>query len=1027
MSVEEMPHTHPVSLFKAASPRVFTIPPAVSFLDALARTLLDALDRPESPFALSDAIILLTTKRAARALGQAFLDARHGAATLLPRIRTIGDIDPDDAGLAELGEALNLTPMIEPIARRLTLARLIRARDKGNSWSEDPVAALGAAEALAQLLDGAAMTSPSGEPFDWTALELLIDQSDLAKHWEQSTTFLKIITHMWPAYLQEIDRVDPGVRQRRGIESLIETWRTKPPEGAVILAGSTGSMPITRDLMACVARLPKGCVVLPGLDQSLADANWVVARHDDQHPQRAMAEALEAIGIDRTGVLIWPNAHETTPLRLRRIVLNEALTPQEATSDWPSRIGEIGPDKIATGLSGLSLVEAATEEEEANIIALELRETLEHEGQTAALVTPDAHIARRVAAKLARWGIAIDVSAGTELGETAVGAFVRLVAYWAIDPAHPVALASLLGHSLTCLGRDRSWIQRWASCLEISLLRGARKDVDLAGLLARAKVLPAKDWKNLGQDDAATARERVCDLIQALEDVLATSGPISGTLDVIAGSVACICEALAHTSTSTGGEILWRGEAGEACAQFFAGLIAHGNKLDPIDIGQSGRTLDCLMQGQVVRPRGTHPLLAILGPLEARLLRFDKVILAGLDEGVWPKGSPPDPFLSRAMRAKLKLPSPDTRIGLSAHDFAQLAAAPRVIMTRAKRRNDSPAIMSRWLWRLKTLARGALGEAGAVRALKANPDWQTCLRHHERNRTFDPSLAIPRPKPPVSARPNEFSATQIETWIRDPYRIYVEKILTLRALDPLGGLPGVGERGSAIHAGTEIVGDWHLASPADPISELRAAFLRDLKAAGYRDFALAREMSRLETSIMWLAPHETARLANGWCPHIEQWGQITLETPNGPLTIRAKSDRIDVGPAGVEILDFKSGIPATDKQIMTLMSAQLPATALIVARGGYKNIPAQIPTDLLHIRLGGRDVGVIGGVHGDTSVGELIDKIEMTLIKMFAKYNDPDWAYLSKPRVQFIKKANYDEVTDRLARRAEWADVEGGE
>lgn len=92
---------HPIkSLFDGPEPRVFTIPPAVSFLDCLARTLLKELDRPETPFALSDAIILLPTKRAARALGQAFLDARDGAATLLPRIRTLGDIDPDDAGLA---------------------------------------------------------------------------------------------------------------------------------------------------------------------------------------------------------------------------------------------------------------------------------------------------------------------------------------------------------------------------------------------------------------------------------------------------------------------------------------------------------------------------------------------------------------------------------------------------------------------------------------------------------------------------------------------------------------------------------------------------------------------------------------------------------------------------------------------------------------------------------------------------------------------------------------------------------------
>jgi ATP-dependent helicase/nuclease subunit B len=1013
------------SLFERLEPRVFTIPPAASFLDVLAKTLLGELDRPETPFALSDAIILLPTKRAARALGQAFLDARDGAATLLPRIRTIGDIDPDDAGLAELGEGLNLTPIIEPMSRRLTLARLIRARDRQTQWSNDPVAALSAADALAELLDAAAMMAPTAQPFDWAVLDTLVDDKDLAHHWEQSTTFLKIITQVWPEYLEAQDRVDPGAKQRRGIESLIETWSTKPPKGAVILAGSTGSMPITRELMACVARLPRGCVVLPGLDTNLTPVNWNAARRDDQHPQRAMAEALEAIQVSLGDVRQWPGVTESEPLSHRRTVLNEALTPQEATSDWPSRIQEIGANNIASGLSGLCLVEAATEEEEANIIALELRETLQYSGQTGALVTPDANIARRVAAKLARWGIAIDVSAGRPLGETTIGTFIRLVTNWASDPADPVALVGLLGHPLTCAGHSRTWVHYWASCLEINLLRGARKDQDLSAMRARLETIKPKNWRALGDDTPEIAVHSIAALIDTLSDILGPTGDIGGTLDQVAQRIAGLCEALASRDDRAGAETLWRGEAGEAGAQFFAALIAQGSAFDTIEHHQVSRVLDYLLQGQVVRPRGTHPQLAILGPLEARLLRFDKIVLAGLDEGVWPKAPPPDPFLSRAMRARLGLPSPDTRIGLSAHDFAQLAAAPRVILTRAKRRNDSPAIMSRWLWRLKTLTRGALGDAASADALAPKPNWQMRLRHHEPHRVFDPSLAIPRPKPPVSARPTAFSATQIETWIRDPYRVYIEKILGLRALDPLGGAPGVSERGVAIHAATEIVGTWFNNHPRDGLQQMVDAMERHLKAAGYRGTALSRELTRLEASVAWLVPFELERLKKGWRPYVEQWGEAVLDTPHGPLKITAKSDRIDIGPLGLEVLDFKSGTPSTDRQVMTLMSAQLPATALIIARGGYPDIPALVPTDLAHIRLGGREVGLVGGVHNDTNVSELVDKVETTLIKLFGKYMDANWAYLSKPRVQFIKAANYDEPSDRLARRAEWADVEG--
>ncbi len=62
---------------------------------------------------------------------------------------------------------------------------------------------------------------------------------------------------------------------------------------------------------------------------------------------------------------------------------------------------------IAEGLNGIQLIAAADPAEEALVIALALRETLEHDGRTAALVTPDRDLARRVAAELSRWEIAI--------------------------------------------------------------------------------------------------------------------------------------------------------------------------------------------------------------------------------------------------------------------------------------------------------------------------------------------------------------------------------------------------------------------------------------------------------------------------------------------------------------------------------------------------------------------------------------------------------------------------------------------
>ncbi len=1014
-------------LFETPTPRVFTIPPAVSFLDVLAHTLVQALSREETPFALSDAIIVLPTRRAARGLAQAFLNCSPQTATLLPRIRTLGDLNPDDAGLGEFGDDLDQAPAIDPLARRLILARLIQARGVQSDWSADPVSALLAADALADLLDSAAMMASGADSFDWSKLTTLVSEHDLAKHWEQSTTFLTIVTEAWPAYLASVNKVDPGVQQRRSIEAMVDKWRTSPPQQTIVLAGSTGSMPVTRKLMHLIARLPQGMVVLPGLDTHISGDAWIAARHDDQHPQRALSEAIETIGIERHNVQVLPGVVEPFALAQRRLVINEALTPQASTADWPSRIEDLGPANIIAGLEGLTLIEAASEEEEASLIAHELRETLETSDQTVALVTPSAEIARRVAAKMQRWGIQVDVSSGRPISDTSIGSFLRHVMQWSQDPSDPVLLCALLAHPLTSVGLAREHVAACASAIETGILRGPRKARTLPQLIEQLEALVPAYWRAMKVDGQPVEKQDGIALLQKLDQLLTQAGPLSGALPDCAQTIATLAEALAATETQKGAEIVWRGEAGESAARFFASLMEHGLLFPPIQPQAISRTLDHLMADLVVRPRGTHPRISILGPLEARLLQFNKVVLAGLDEGVWPQPAAPDPFLSRPMRQHLGLPSPDTRIGLSAHDFAQFATAPHVLLTRSARRKDAPAVPSRWLWRLKTLAAGALGEKNAATVLTEGSNWQSLLRAHAPNRLFEPTKAIPAPKPPVHARPRSFHATQIETWIRDPYRTYVEKILNLRALDPLGGPISAGVRGSAIHKAFEVIADWYDRPPHNAGEALYQAFEAALREAGYDETSLAVELARLEPTIAFAVDVEMPRLLAGWRPIVEKKGTLTLNTPEGDLTIMARADRVDVGPDGTEILDFKSGKPPSSNEVYAMFGIQLPVIALIAANGGFDGLAASMPSDLRHIHVGGRSPKVEPAVHSKTSVPELVERAENTLRKLSALYHNPDRAYLPKPRVSLLKKVTYDDPVDRLSRRAEWANAEDSE
>src|SRR5262249_22764351 len=136
-------------------------------------------------------------------------------------------------------------------------------------------------------------------------------------------------------------------------------------------------------------------------------------------------------------------------------------------------------------------------------------------------------------------------------------------------------------------------------------------------------------------------------------------------------------------------------------------LMHDGADIEPGGFAQYSELYSGLAGMRAVRPPfSRHARLAILGPLEARLLDFDLVVLSGLNEGGWPTEAATDPWLSRPMREKLGLEPPERRTGLAAHDFSSLSAAKNVLLTRSLKENGTPTVPSRWVLRIKQLAKG---------------------------------------------------------------------------------------------------------------------------------------------------------------------------------------------------------------------------------------------------------------------------------------------------------------------------------
>ncbi|MGB1546950.1 MAG: double-strand break repair protein AddB, partial [Alphaproteobacteria bacterium] len=726
-------------------PNVFTIPPGKAFVDALADGLLN--ETGDNPFTLSDLRILLPTRRSVRSLREAFLRLSGGKPLLLPLMTPLGDVDEEDLEFHEglfPESAAALPPAIPELRRRLLLSELILHKGLGpQSGSEPPSpdqAAYLAAE-LARLLDRV-----ETERLSFEGLATLVP-ADYAAHWQETLAFLKILTDHWPAILAEEGCIDPADRRNRLLEAQAAAWTHTPPKGPVIAAGSTGSIPATADLLKVIANLPNGRLVLPGLDRQMDAESWEAM--DFTHPQFGLKQLLDGLGVKREDVADWPGGPAPFVSSARIALISEVMRPAETTHHWHR--SQLDFD---SALKNVLRVECQDPTEEAGVIALLLRQALEEKETRAALVTPDRHLARRVAAELRRWQIEVDDSGGTPLDATPPGTFLRLVVRLVLEEVAPVALLACFKHPLASGGIETAQFRKLTRRLERAALRGPRPAPGFRGLKRALKA-------GVGKEETEELEVWLSRIEKAAKPFTKLMAQRRASLSELLDAHVAFAQALAATPEDKTGGRLWTGEAGEALADFIADLGQASRGFSEVVPAAYGALLDSLLAGRVLRPHlGQHPRISILGPLEARLQHVDLMILGGLNEGTWPPEPEADPWMSRPMRTKFGLPLPERRIGLSAHDFAQCLAAPRVVLTRASRVDGTPTVPSRWLLRMESLT--GVGETVEAKDLL---QWQAFLHHPAEIRSIQP----PEPKPPLKARPRQLSVTAVETWMRDPY------------------------------------------------------------------------------------------------------------------------------------------------------------------------------------------------------------------------------------------------------------------
>ncbi len=993
-----------------SAPHVYNMPSGVSFLDMLAKGL-----RRHFGDDLQSGLILLPTRRAVRGLGEAFVmaSAEDGVgATLLPRLRPLADIDPEEPPF-EPGELVGkVRPAIDGTLRRFEMARVVAAyHERAMDLPLDAATALAMADPLLAILDDAALEEAKLTESDaWSRL-----MGEAAKHFQDAATLYKIIQNYWPDRLAELNMEEPQSRKVKLLDELVFHWKENPPDYPVVIAGSTGSLRATRRLMRVVANLPQGMVVLPGFQATDNDETWNSI--DEQHPQYAMKLLIESLDVDRADIrnfvtdIAGQTAKDKNRLARTR-VLEEALVPASRTADWLARIEKLETDfgKIIfdEALEDLSLIEARSDAEEALAIALIMREALEIPLKTAALVTPDQALARRVRARLARWDVDVDMSQGEPLAETAIGVFLDAVLKVSQNPEAPLEKAVLFRQGFTSLGQTHDQVLDIWNRVEKAIYR--------------VEIRPDEPDQPLAPIEEA--------LLQALRPLIELHGQASAP--VWASALIAASEHIATASDHHGSHYLWRGQAGEQAARLLEHIIVYGDNLPDVDAVGFSRLMRQLMTGIVVRPRGgTHPRLSILGPLEARMLDADVIILGGLNESVWPATPSPGPFLSRGMRRDMKLSLPERRYGLAAHDFFELASNETVYLTRSKRSDSGPTIASRWVWRLKTLLQGAVGKDGVKARLGTADHYLTLAQtlDYISAETVTPAKP-PKPMPPKdkrwgSEKGRSLSITEVKTFIRDPYSIYGKHVLGLKRLKDLGHENGASEFGSAIHLGIENFLNENQAPFTEADDDgLIQAFEAAFDLYGYSVEVIAKEKARFKSIAEGLRLEMNKRTADGYRQEgLEVWGEATI--PDRDFTVRGKMDYVERGIDGYGFVDFKTGNPASDAEVAAGFDPQLPLAAFILREGGLKGHKPAETSRLGYMRVKGSNGDFKYNPLGKKKpIDILLDESVETLTKLIDRFDNPLTPYESQVRSKYTNSwSDFDD----LARRGEWAGMNGGE
>lgn len=655
------------------------------------------------------------------------------------------------------------------------------------------------------------------------------------------------------AWLDQV-RAAYGARRSRLLEAeavlVLELWQ------AMQQGEATDAVRDYAHRLALAADTASGPLYVLGLlSPSRLEAGFL-ARWSQRHPVRELP---------------WPAAYPQ-----RQALLTMAWTQTApALNERAQRLAETLA--VSPLLPEVRLLAADDLEAEARAAAEQVRAWAAKGINRIALIALDRLTARRLRALLERDGILIEDETGWTMSTAAVAHVIDRLLALRQDDCYYRDLLDLLKSPFVFADLDADTLKRAVAVFELALRRaGVVAGLERMQALAQSEApaaLPLLDRLACALARLTGSRRRLGDWQQRLLDALTDLG----VAPAFAGDVA-------------GRQLMqWLTRLDEAVAGHeTAYSLAGWRDWLALELDQTTFRDD--------RINSPVRLVSLTG---ARLRDFDAAIVLSADAAHLP-GCGANGVFGDRVRAQLGLPTSATRaLALQKALGDVICNIPQVVITWQARQEGEPNALSPWLELLDGAHRLAWGIT-----LKAEAPV---------NMVLAPAAALPptpaaRPSP--GRVPNRLSASAWQSLVDCPYRFYARHILRLAEIEAVPEEMEKRDYGQLVHA---ILQRFHTLHPrlADNTGDQLLLDLKQITEALFApqceltNLALAwqlRWQRRMNDYLDWALKREGQGYR--W-----QAGEVECERlltlGDSIVILQGRIDRIDQGPRGIAVLDYK--------------------------------------------------------------------------------------------------------------------------